>query len=218
LEKNPLSDLPLLTSGRDRASARAVTILVHGRARTPEEMIALAARFDLPEMAFVAPTAAGGTWYPESFLAPFEKNQPHLDFALARLEEIVRALEAEGFSRNRIALVGFSQGACLLAEYVSRNAQRWGAIALLTGGYCGPENQHREKVGDFDETPIFMGIGDSDAWVPLARAKETAMFFAELGAEIDLRITPSMEHVVSDEQIRETSLMLAKLLTRQRVR
>jgi len=216
--QNPLNELPLLTSGRALSSARAVTLLVHGRGRTPEEMIALADRFQLHEMAFLAPTAASGTWYPKSFLEPLDENQPHLDHALDRLENLVSNLETKGFSRHRIAIVGFSQGACLAAEYMDRHVERWGALALLTGGVIGPRalarDAGRRPARDFRGTPMFFGCSDVDAWVPLDRVQATAELFTVLGAEVDLRVTPGMDHVISDAQVEATRALLEALLQR----
>jgi len=48
------------------------------------------------------------------------RNEPSLTWALERIDQLVAQLEAEGFARDQIFLLGFSQGACLLAEYLSR--------------------------------------------------------------------------------------------------
>ncbi len=207
-----MHDLPPTVAGADVAVARAVAILVHGRGRTASEMIALAERLALRELAYVALSATDGTWYPESFLAPVAKNQPHLDAALEHVEAVVCDLEARGHARERIALVGFSQGACLVAEYAYRHPTRWGALSILTGGVIGPADEARTPSGELRGTPIFLGCSDVDAWVPLERVKATAALFGAMGAAVDLRVMPGMEHVVSDEQIAATRELLAPLL------
>ena len=211
---NPLQDLPLVAAGPSPEAAPAVTLLVHGRGRAPAEMLALAERFALPEMAYLAPTAAGGTWYPESFLAPIAKNEPHLGWALARLEGIVRDLEGRGVTRDRMALVGFSQGACLVAEYVLRHPCRWGGVSLLTGGVIGPAVAPPPgPAGDLHGTPIFLGCCEADAWVPLARVRDTAALFTAMGAVAALRVAPGAEHVVTDGQVTATRALLASLVS-----
>lgn len=206
-----------MTSAHQNAHAsRAVTILVHGRNETPEKMLEVAKRFSLPEMTFVTVTAPGGSWYPESFLAPLEKNQPHLDDALSSLDHLVRDLEAKGHARSQIALVGFSQGACLACEFIYRRGGRWGALVAFTGGLIGPPEMKwsvsKEEEHSLAETPIFLGTSDVDAWVPLSRVHETAVIFERIGARVKLSVYPNMEHLVSDEEIAEARPLLVVLL------
>ena len=54
-------------------------ILLHGRGATAESILALHAELGLPGLAGIVPQAASNTWYPQSFLAPLEANQPYLD-------------------------------------------------------------------------------------------------------------------------------------------
>jgi phospholipase/carboxylesterase len=209
---NPLHDLPLVLAGPPPHRAGATTLLLHGRGRTPEEMLGLAQRIALPGMSYVAVPAAGGSWYPQSFLAPVERNQPHLDWALERVAAIVRELEDRGLARARIALLGFSQGACLAAEFVYRHPARWGALLALTGGLIGPPGTTWATTGDLARTPVLLATSDVDAWVPLERVHESAAVFRAMGAAVDLRVYEGMEHVVSDDEIAAARALLAPLL------
>ncbi len=211
---------PLARAGPAPRSVGVCTVLLHGRGRNAAEMIDLAARLALPEMPFVAPDAIEGTWYPESFLAPRARNEPALSRALGHVEAIVRALEDEdGIGRERVALVGFSQGACLAVEHVFRTATtpatRYGALAALTGGLIGPpETTWSAPPGRLDATPVLLATSDVDEWVPLARVEATASVFRALGARVDLRVYPGRSHAVSDDEIRATRELLAPLLER----
>jgi phospholipase/carboxylesterase len=175
-------------------------------------MLDLAAQLGLPEMSFVAPPAALGTWYPESFLAPRDRNEPSLGWALERIEGVMRDLEERGVGRERIALVGFSQGACLATEYVFRRPTRWGGLAALTGGLIGPPETTWETAGNLAGTPALFTTSDADEWVPLGRVKETAEVFRSMGGEVDLRIYPGRSHGVSPEEVDATRNLLARLL------
>ena len=211
-DPSPLSALPVARAGPSPRSAGVATVLLHGRGRTPMEMLALAERLSLPGMPFLALTAAGGTWYPESFLAARERNEPHLGWALDRVEAVVRGLEGEGVPRERIALVGFSQGACLAAEYVFRRPGRWGALVALTGGLIGPAGTSWTSDASLGGTPVLLTGSDVDEWVPLARVKETADVFRAMGAEVRLRACPGRSHLVSDDEVRAAHAELALLL------
>ncbi|HMB51865.1 MAG TPA: alpha/beta fold hydrolase [Thermoanaerobaculia bacterium] len=188
--------------GRRPEEASAAVILVHGRGATAESMLGLAQPLGhADEVAFLAPQAAGHSWYPYSFLAPLDKNEPHLSSALGVLERLVAGLEQRGVARERIVLAGFSQGACLASEYAARHARRWGGVAAFTGGLLGPEGTPREYQGDFAGTPVYLGSGDPDPHVPWKRVEESAAVFQRLGAEVTARRFPGMPHTVNDEEV-----------------
>jgi phospholipase/carboxylesterase len=52
--------------------------------------------------------------------------------ALSILSDLVDRLVAGGLPRDRIALLGFSQGACLTLEFAVRHADRLGAVIGLS--------------------------------------------------------------------------------------
>lgn len=188
-------------------------ILIHGRTQSPADMFAIAARLDLPSLPYIALQAAGKSWYPDKFMAPVEANQPNLDFALARIEELVLTLERSGVPRSRIVLIGFSQGACLACEYIYRNPERWGGVVAYTGGLIGPEGMSWLTSKTLDGTPILLGNSDVDQWVPLQRTNETAEVFRSMGALVQLKIYPGMEHVVNDDEIALGRELLKQLLS-----
>jgi predicted esterase len=190
-------------------------VLIHGRRRTAEEMIGLAGRIGLPEIAWRALKAPGGSWYPESFLAPLAVNQPQLDQAIARVEQEVRAFEALGVPRRRIALVGFSQGACVACEYVRRHPARWGGLIAFTGGLAGPDGTVWEASGPLDGTPVLLSNSDVDEFVPWPRTEDTAAAFRRMGAEVELELHPGRPHIVSDDEIEQARTLLRRAIARQ---
>ena len=202
-------DPPTASCGAAPERAPLAVVLIHGRARTAEEMIGLAVRIALPHLAWRAPAVAGGSWYPQSFMAPDADNQPALGLALDRIEREVRALEAVGLPRRRIALIGFSQGACVACEYVRRHPTRWGALIAFTGGLAGPDGTIWTEPATLDGTPVLFSAGDEDALVPWSRVEESAVVFTRMGAAVTLRRYPGGEHLVDDDEIREARAILA---------
>jgi len=176
-------------------------------------MLELARRLDLPAMPFLALAAPGNTWYPESFLAARERNQPHLGEALARIEEVARAFESQhGLRREQIALLGFSQGACLACEAIHRAPRAWGALVAFTGGVHGPLGTSFAPTGALRGTPVLLTNGDRDGWVPLERSEQTAALFTAMGASVELRVYPGRAHLVSEEELALARPLLARLL------
>jgi predicted esterase len=197
----PHDHAPVRRAGRPLAEAQAALILVHGRGATAESILSLADYLPHPSMAYLAPQAAGNTWYPYSFLAPMEQNEPWLSSALRRLEALVAEVTKAGIPAERIVLAGFSQGACLASEFVARQAQRYGGLLVFSGGVIGPPGTPRDYRGTLDGTPVFIGCSDVDPHIPLARVEETAVVMAGLGAVVDKRIYPRLGHTINEDEI-----------------
>ncbi|HJR60651.1 MAG TPA: dienelactone hydrolase family protein [Vicinamibacterales bacterium] len=208
LGKHPHAGQPVLRRGPAAAQARVAVILVHGRGDTASGILGFADEFDLPDLTWVAPQAAGNTWYPFSFLSPMEQNEPGLSSGLEVIGDLVRTLASEGIPAARVALMGFSQGACLAQEYAARNAQRYRAIIGLSGGLIGPPRTPRDYPGSFDGTLVFLGCSDIDPHIPVERVHETADVFTRMGAVVDVRIYPRMGHTVNADEVRAVTALL----------
>jgi predicted esterase len=194
--------------GPDPARARVTAILVHGRGASPEDILGIADEIGSSEIAYLAPAAPGGTWYPYSFLAPLAQNEPYLTAALDTLATLVAELEAAAIGSDRIALIGFSQGACLSLEYAARHARRYAAIIGFSGGLIGPPGTPRAYAGGFESTPVFLGCSDIDPHIPLERVTESAEVLGRMGAAVDTRIYPRMGHIINRDEIDAASALL----------
>jgi len=206
---DPHGNQPVLRHGPDARAARLAVILVHGRGGSAEDLLGLAGELHLHDVLYVAPQAADQTWYPYSFLSPMERNEPGLTSGLNRIAGLIDALRHEGMSPDRVALMGFSQGACLALEYAARYARRYAAVIGLSGGVIGPPGTPREYPGSLDSTPLFLGCSDIDPHIPLERVHETTAVFRTLGAVVDERIYPGMGHVVNAEELATAKALLA---------
>jgi len=206
---DPHAQQRVVRHGVDPAHARLAVILVHGRGAWPEDVIGLADALGFSDIAYLAPAAAGHTWYPYSFLTPMVQNEPGLTSALGVLAHLVGDLNAGGVPAERIALLGFSQGACLSLEFAARNARRYAGVIGLSGGVIGPPGTPRDYAGSMEGTPVFLGCSDVDAHIPLARVHETAETFRRLGAVVDERIYPGMGHTVVADEIEAVRAILS---------
>ncbi len=211
-QRHPHQGQPVRHAGTSLEQARAAMVMLHGRGGTAESILELARVLDQPGVACLAPQAAGNTWYPHSFLAPWRQNEPNVGAALQAVEEAVAQAQAAGLRRERIMLLGFSQGACLAAEFAARHPARYGGIAILTGGLIGEQIDHTAHQGSFQGTPVFLGSGDPDPHVPWSRVEETAEVYRALGADVTARRYPGRPHTVSQEEIERVRAMMAALL------
>ncbi|MGN6358898.1 MAG: alpha/beta hydrolase [Thermomicrobiales bacterium] len=206
---DPHAGALVLTNGALLKGARAAVLALHGRGAGARDILALTKVLDLGDsVAVVAPEAAGNTWYPYSFLAPLGRNEPYLSSALKFLDTLVTYLADHDIPAERVVLLGFSQGACLAAEYAARRARRWGGVVVLTGGLIGPDGTPHDYEGALDGTPVFLGAGDPDAHVPWTRVEETAAVFERLGAAVTMRRYPGMPHTVNEDEITAVQALL----------
>jgi predicted esterase len=207
----PHQGQPVLAAGCPVAEAAAAVVMVHGRGATAESILEFGEELWRPDLAFLAPQAAGDVWYPYSFLAPFEQNEPGLSSALALLGSLVDRLAAEGMPAERTVLLGFSQGACLALEFAARHARRYGAVVGLSGGLMGPPGTPRDYAGTLAGTPVFLGCSDRDPHIPKGRVDETAAVLEKLGAEVTERIYPGLGHTVNEDELELVRGLLARV-------
>lgn len=209
MSSDPHRGQPVLQRGPQPSAARLTMILVHGRGASAEDVLSLAAEFGTADVAYVAPQAAGRTWYPYSFLSPMQNNEPGISSGLDVLAGLVDGLVAQQIPYSRIALLGFSQGACLSLEFAARHPRPYAAVVGLSGGLIGPPGTLRDYPGSLDKTPVFLGCSDIDAHIPLGRVHESAEVFRRMGASVDERIYARMEHTVNKDEIKAVSALLA---------
>ncbi|PSQ40980.1 phospholipase [Halobacteriales archaeon SW_12_71_31] len=198
--EGPHADSPVHAAGTPLEEATAAVLAFHGRGATPASVLGIAREVDVDGVAYLAPAASRNTWYPRSFTEPLDANEPHLGSALDLADDLVgRAADRVG--RERVALLGFSQGACLAGEYVARNAARYGGLAVLSGGLVGPEDTPRDYDGSLSGTPAFVGCSDVDPHIPLERVRETTETLRSLDAEVTERVYEGMGHTVNRDEI-----------------
>lgn len=198
---SPHREQPVRMAGAPLQRARAAMIMVHGRGARAEDILSLADEFDRPEFAYLAPQAAGNTWYPDRFLAPIAENEPWLSSGLEFLGEVLNQSIAAGIPPARTILLGFSQGACLILEFAARNARRFGGVVGFSGALIGPDGTPRNYPGSLSGTPVFLGCSDSDFHVPKERVDQTAEIMRQLGGEMTKRLYPNMGHTVNQDEI-----------------
>ena len=203
---------PVRTSGVPPEEAAAAMVLLHGRGASAESILTLTEELGDPSgFAYAAPQAAGHTWYPRSFLAPLEENEPGLSSALEAVGAAVASLEDQGLDAAQIILLGFSQGACLALEFAARNARRYGGVVAFSGGLIGPDGTPRDYAGSLEGTPVFLGCSDIDAHIPEARVHESADVLERLGADVTQRIYPGMGHTVNRDEIAWANALMNQL-------
>jgi predicted esterase len=204
----------LRQAGAPPEKAKCVALLIHGRGATAESILSLADAVALPDLCYLAPQAKGQSWYPQSFMAPTAANEPFLSHSLARVAAIITDLAEEGAPMEKLALIGFSQGACLAAETALRSPRPYGFIGILSGGAIGPPGTPRDYAGSLAAVRVFIGCAERDPHIPRERVEETAELFGKLGARVSKRIYPGGFHGVNDDMLANVRAGLAALTPR----
>ena len=207
--ERPHVDRSPATSGPPVAEADAAVVALHGRGARAESVLDLVDQLDVDGVAAIAPRATRNTWYPTGFMEPIEENEPWLSAALSVVGRTVASVADEGVPAERLVLLGFSQGACLAAEFVARNARRYGGLVAFSGGLVGPPGTPRDYDGSLDGTPIFLGCSDRDPHIPAERVHETAAVFEELGADVTERLYEGMGHTVNRDELEAARSIVA---------
>ena len=200
--------LDILYAGTPLESADKALIMLHGRGATPESIITLSQHLNVPGYALVAPRATNNTWYPYSFIADVEENEPWLSSAIDIVEQTVSTILQAGIKAENIYFLGFSQGACLTLEYTARNAQKYGGIVAFTGGLIGKEINRSNYKGDFQQTPIFIGTSNPDFHVPVERVYASTNIVRELNADVTEKIYANRGHTISEDEIEHVNRLI----------
>jgi predicted esterase len=203
-------DQPVKTLGEKLENAKATMILMHGRGDSAQGILSLVPEIELPGFAYGAPNAAGQVWYPNRFLEPIARNEPHLSSALEVVDALVEHV-CEHVKKEKIIILGFSQGSCLALEYAARAGGRFGAIIGLSGGLIG-DVLEPTRYKNLEGTPIFLGCSDVDAHIPKSRVDETAVILEGLGAKVDKRIYPNFGHTVNADELKAVRELMRNLI------
>jgi phospholipase/carboxylesterase len=198
----------IVTAGKELTAKSKVLIMLHGRGGNAEDILSLASHLDVKDFALIAPQATNNAWYPYSFMAAPAQNEPWLSSALALVKDIVEDLYQKEIPSHNIYFTGFSQGACLTLEFVTRNANKYGGVAAFTGGLIGDKIYPENYEGDFQETPVFIGSGDPDPHVPVERVNATSNILKNMNARVTEKIYTNMGHTINGDEIEQANKLI----------
>lgn len=194
------SSWPGVLAGASEDEAALVVYGVHGRGQSPEFITELAQRVgSLDRIRWVMPAAPEQSWYPQGFMQSRSDNEPHVTQALERAGEDLRRLLA---GSTPVVALGFSQGACVLAEVLLTEQLPVAAAVLHTGGYLDEQPRSFESSGRLAGVPVHLLTAREDDWVPLHRVEETEEAFSSVGAQTDLTVYDDTEHRINDDAVK----------------
>ncbi|MEL7833402.1 alpha/beta hydrolase [Fodinibius sp. Rm-B-1B1-1] len=208
----PHQNQEVVTSGAKINNAEMAMIFIHGRGASAQSMMMFADEFEGNNIHYRAIQANRHTWYPRSFLAPKEMNQPGIKSGLQAIFDQISELNEAGIPTAKIILLGFSQGACLTTEFAARHPQRFGGVVGFSGGLIGEEVDPDNYQGSLEQTPVFLGCSDRDPHIPQGRVDITEEVFEKLSADVTKKIYVGMGHTVNKDEIEHAQQIINHIL------
>jgi phospholipase/carboxylesterase len=198
----------IVSAGKELKENSKVLIMLHGRGADARDILSIASYLDAKDLTLLAPEATNNTWYPYSFLSPPAQNEPWLSSALALLKELVDDVISKGIPTSNIYFLGFSQGACLTLEFITRNATRYGGAVAFTGGLIGDKIYKENYKGDFENTPVFIGTSNPDPHVPVPRVRESEEILKRMNAAVTVKVYNNMGHTINEDELAEANKII----------
>src|SRR5262249_56753326 len=113
----------------------------------------------------VAPQAQNNSWYTGRYAAPQAELGAELEAARRQVGAVLdRAVERSG-DPARVALFGFSQGACLALDLFAARGQRLGALVALSGAAIGTPDEQPAPGAGVRGAPVLLGASASDPYL-----------------------------------------------------
>ncbi len=214
----------LYEGGAALSDAEIVVIGLHGRGGNVggiygkiEEAVG-----DSQDVAFLAPRAVDRLWFRDQFVAA---DDPQLLKSLDAVAALIKSLNDAGISSDQIVLVGQSQGAVMVDEYLAstgidvRAAVSWSGALVgpfyeeVASGQINPLSPNPLKGLEYDLIPeeyrdadltgqtIQIAVHEADAKVPLELVLATAEYYRSQGAHVEMHVEPGTSHQITDYDV-----------------
>ncbi|ELZ85024.1 phospholipase/carboxylesterase [Haloferax elongans ATCC BAA-1513] len=206
-----MSDLPLehvhVEPSEPTEEPAPAVVLLHGRGSNEQDLLQIAREFP-PHLHVVSLRApdrlqGGYTWYDLDLSGGgLHQSQPNAEqFERSRdlvRESIEAAIDEYDLDRDRIGLLGFSQGAITSLALLLDDPDDYAWVVALHGYLAESHAGHRpDGIAD---KPIFVGAGSMDQVIPASRAERAADRLEELGAGVTFQ-TYEVPHGVGPDEL-----------------
>jgi phospholipase/carboxylesterase len=206
----------------------ATVIILHGLGADGNDFVPIAQELDLaaigpvrflfPHAPVIPVTINNGfrmrAWYDILGVdLASRQDEAGLRKSMAEIEDLLAREKERGMPANRIVLGGFSQGSAIALMTGVRHKERLAGIVGMSGYLPLAQATAAERSDANALTPIFMGHGQQDGVVDMARGEASRDVLRALGHEVEWHDYP-MAHSVCMEEIEDLGCWLAKLLAK----
>ncbi|HYP58775.1 MAG TPA: phospholipase, partial [Beijerinckia sp.] len=120
----------------------------------------------------------------------------------------IDGLLKRGIALDRIVPGGYSQGACLTAEFLVRNPRSYGGALILTGGLIDVAAIGRRPGSGLLAVPVYVTGSEMDAIIPVDRVRGAIKTLQAGGALIRSHVFTDRAHEISADEIIEARKLL----------
>ncbi|MES2729775.1 MAG: prolyl oligopeptidase family serine peptidase [Pseudomonadota bacterium] len=196
----------------------SLALLLHGYGADGQDLLGLADswRDVLPDTAFYSCDApvmcemgAGFQWFSLSDWSPDAMAAGARDAANAVREAAQIILDRHNLSKDKLALVGFSQGT-MVGLYTALRCDPCPAGVLgYSGALLGVETLAPAAV----QMPICLVHGDSDTVVPVSASIQAVAHLEKMGYPVTLDVIPGLPHGIDHQGLLIGARFLVRILS-----
>ncbi|KAH8828788.1 Phospholipase/carboxylesterase/thioesterase, partial [Flagelloscypha sp. PMI_526] len=147
-------------------------------------------------------------WYDVHHLPPAadEFNEyAHLFLeSLDTINSLVRTQVEGGIDTSKVILMGYSQGASMVAMASLNSSHRLAGVVALSGSIPPRFSETHSTVNtDVQDTPVLWCHGEADEKIPLQMGLDAIEYLKSVGFEVESKTYTSMVHEVNDEELKD---------------
>jgi phospholipase/carboxylesterase len=198
---------------------QAMVILLHGYGSNGQDLIGLAPYWQaaLPHVVFLSPNApqpcpgapGGYQWWPLSDLSAAGPAAGARSAAPVLNAYIDAQLAHYGLADDKLALVGFSQGAMMALQVAPRREKALAGVIGYSGMLSDGDTLARETRS---KPPMLLVHGDADPVVPFAALAQAQAALTPLGFEVATHVSPRLGHSIDEAGLRQGEAFLRRVL------
>jgi len=203
-----MRELKFGRKGAAQGQAKSLVIFLHGYGADGADLLGLADVLapHLTGAVFLAPDAPepcrgggfGYQWFPIPRMdgSPQSEAEAGLDAATRDLNGFLDArLKDEGLTADRLALVGFSQGAMMSLHIAPRRPQAMAGVVAISGRLLEPE-----RIGEvIARPPVLLIHGDDDQVVPFGNMAHAGEVLTGAGIETFAHVMRGTGHGIAPD-------------------
>ncbi|MDI4666756.1 dienelactone hydrolase family protein [Xanthobacter autotrophicus] len=217
---DPILDGPRLRP-RNGGAPDALVVLLHGYGADGRDLIDIGNAWAdlLPGAMFVSPHApdpcegapVGRQWFPLTFRDPHELTRGAEGAAPILRDFLAEELVKYDLPPERLALVGFSQGA-MMALKLATTAQVAPAAVVAYSGMWVEATSGRDDIVLPARPPVLLVHGSEDEVIPAAALFASARGLAAAGVPVEWHLSQGLGHGIDDEGLFHGGRFLAEFL------
>ena len=178
------------TAGCSPEEADYGVILLHGRGSDGTEMRPVFSSLYLRKSYALFPHGpfeimqSRRAWYTQFWNVNPTENLQEISHSFGIVEQCLDEFKRHNIPESQIALIGHSQGANLLLEFVVDNPRPFKAVVAMRGCFLGNIDVDRQFASDLSGIKFVINTGRNDPYIPARKTDQACDNLKEMGGEV----------------------------------